>query len=106
MNVVPNSARITVMTKDSKYSRAVDFLNAASAIGYSLQSLPRRRLFGCLLGQTESFGDRFASNKHLDSKYFLMVRSFFATENVIRAPAILRLQLLLEGGLEIAQLPV
>src|SRR6188768_1663687 len=32
MNVVPNNARITVITSDSKYSRAVDFVNVGSVI--------------------------------------------------------------------------
>src|SRR5438093_12328180 len=104
MNVVPNSARITVITKDSKYSRGVDFLNVVSAIEYSLQSLPGRRLFGCFLGQTESLGDRLAINKHFDGKYFLVVGSFFAPENIIGVPAVLRLELLLKRTLDIAQL--
>ena len=37
-NVRMNSARMTAMTIDSKYSRSVDFLNVASAISPSIST--------------------------------------------------------------------
>src|SRR6516225_6503386 len=90
MNVVPKSARITVITSDSKYSRAVDFLKTASAIldcfllprADTLESLLRGGLFGRFLSQTYTAGGRLAINNNVNSKQFLMIRSSLTGHNI------------------------
>ena len=69
MKVVPNRARITVIASDSKYSRAVDFLNVSPVM---LASNPRRpvcrRLFGRALGQSDALSNDIAVELHLNGE--------------------------------------
>src|SRR5688572_2815550 len=69
IKVVPNSARITVIASDSKYSRAVDFLNVSPAMSLQiLESLFRRSLFGSAFCQTDTSTNDIAANLHLNGE--------------------------------------
>jgi hypothetical protein len=69
MNVVPNRARITVMASDSKYSRAVDFLNVSPAISLQiLEGLLRRRLFGGALREPDTLSNDSPIKLHLNGE--------------------------------------
>src|SRR5215467_8868225 len=117
INVVPKSARMTVITSDSKYSRAVDFLKAASTIFCQrlrwffvagpdpLQRVPRGRLLCCFLRQAGPMSHGFAINHNLNSKQLLVIRSLFTCHSVFGTPEMTRLQLLLKLGLKVRQLP-
>src|SRR5207244_3083333 len=110
MNVVPKRARITVITSDSKYSRAVDFLKATSAIvcqrlGWffparpePFQSMARGRLLRCFFRQTRAPGHWLSINHNFNCKQFLVVGTFFTCHDVFGAPEMSRLQLFLKLG--------
>src|SRR5262249_49665754 len=91
MKVVPKRARMTVMTSDSKYSRAVDFLNVISVICavflfvsfQSLKRVPRRCLFRRLLSQTDSMSNRLTADIDFHRKQFLMIRPRFTGNPIL-----------------------
>jgi hypothetical protein len=67
MNVVPNNARITVIVSDSKYSRAVDFLNLVSVISLQfLDGVFGSSLFRSPFREPDSTGNDSALMLHFD----------------------------------------
>src|SRR6266699_64961 len=104
MKVVPKSARMTVITSDSKYSRGVDFLKVASAICLaranphalldclllpgpnSFEGFPRGGLLGRFLRQTDPPSYGFVVNDNFHRKQFLMIGPFLAGDHVFGAP--------------------
>jgi hypothetical protein len=67
MNVVPNNARITVIVSDSKYSRAVDFLNLGSVISLQfLDSVFGSSLFRSPFREPDSTSNDSALMLHFD----------------------------------------
>src|SRR5262249_52033191 len=116
MNVVPNNARMTVITSDSKYSRAVDFLKATSAIfcqrlrwvflarPKTFQSMPGGSLLCRFLCQALSTSHILAVNHNVYRKELLVVRSFFAGDDIFGVSQMTSLQLFLKLRLEVRQL--
>src|SRR4051812_24523524 len=108
MNVVPNKARITVMTRDSKYSRGVDLRYVSSVIISSrfelVQSLPCRSLFGGFLGEAQSARKWLAVHDDIHRKQLFVVWSGLATHHVIRSLQLPCLNLLLQRRFEIGHL--
>src|SRR5215471_12800871 len=114
MKVVPKSARITVMTRDSKYSRTVDLVNVASEaslvsvicqvfllLGIQLlQRLPCSGLFGRLSCQANASGNDFPSKFNIDGKQFFVIRPGFADGQISDAEPV-RLRALLQRRLEV-----
>src|SRR5215813_8118440 len=110
MNVVPKRARMTVITRDSKYSRAVDFLKAASAMYLARFLIPSPEPLQCvlccgllrsLLRQAYATGHELSIYLNLDREQFLVVGSFFAGNDIF-CPAELRgLQPLLKTCFEV-----
>jgi hypothetical protein len=69
MNVVPNRAKITVIVSDSKYSRAVDFLNVSPLISGQILDRPFRRcLFGGAFRQAYPTSNDSALHFHFDGE--------------------------------------
>src|SRR5262245_7057227 len=74
-NVVPNSARITVTTRLSKYSRSVDCIGSRHR--QNIQGQSGSFLLSTLLAVTLSFSHPLAVDLELNQKDLAMVRPCF-----------------------------
>src|SRR5262245_52049756 len=113
MNVVPNNARMTVITSDSKYSRAVDFLKATSTIfcqrlrwvflarPKAFQSMPCGSLLCRFLCQARSTSHTLAVNHEVYRKELLVIRPLFDRHRIFNVSQMAGLQLFLKLRLKV-----
>src|SRR6202140_4430817 len=132
INVVPNSARMTVTSRDSRYSESVvwsprgsgffgdsgiaasgmagcwvaisSIVSSASCLGLfqPLESGARRALLRFLLGAAFRGRQAFAIGPDFNSKRLLVIRPAFSGEPVLRGRLSAALQEFLQGGFLVA----
>src|SRR5580704_17888482 len=101
-NVVPNMARMTVTTRDSKVSRVDDFLTGSSMrfdlLSQLFQYQSRRFLLGSFFIAAPASGYKIVACLGLHGKGFLVLRAGLLHHPVFRRRRSPRLQELLQSG--------